>query len=151
MLHLTFFLLTGTKSSGVVRSFFRHLFQLEWKRLIEEAVRIEQGQWSFPQAQKKLGAPVRCPRKHSGDGDDTIAVSRNLCMCVKVQKAAVTLQLNSNTRFLDLVATTLALDLVVLGLQMLRVVWLVLDMQVLQVDVGRDVLVSKCAKETLAV
>ena len=43
VLHLTFFLLTGTKSSGVVRSFFRHLFQLEWKRLIEEAVRIEQG------------------------------------------------------------------------------------------------------------
>ena len=44
VLHLIFFLLTGTKSSGVVRSFFRHLFQLEWKRLIEEAVRIEQGQ-----------------------------------------------------------------------------------------------------------
>lgn len=55
VLHLIFFLLTGTKSSGVVRSFFRHLFQLEWKRLIEEAVRIEQGQGSFPHAQKKLG------------------------------------------------------------------------------------------------
>lgn len=55
VLHLIFFLLTGTKSSGVVRSFFRHLFRLEWKRLIEEAVRIEQGQGSFPHAQKKLG------------------------------------------------------------------------------------------------
>ena len=55
VLHLIFFLLTGTKSSGVVRSFFRHLFQLEWKRLIEEAVRIEQGQGRFSHAQKKLG------------------------------------------------------------------------------------------------
>jgi len=36
VLHLIFFLLTGTKSSGVVRSFFRHLFQLEWKRLISK-------------------------------------------------------------------------------------------------------------------
>ena len=54
---------------------------------------------------------------------DDSTPTRNLSTCENEKK------LNSYTRFLDLVATTLALDLVVLGLQMFRVVVsLVLDM-----------------------
>lgn len=53
---------------------------------------------------------------------DDRTLTRNLSTCENAK------QLNSYTRFLDLVATTLALDLVVLGLQMFRVVSLVLDM-----------------------
>lgn len=90
-------------------------------------MRIEQGQGRFSHAQKKLGRQCDAHGNilDSGDGvgaRDDSTLTRNLSTCENAK------QLNSYTRFLDLVATTLALDLVVIGLQMFRVEWLVLDM-----------------------